>query len=164
MFVKKALVVTAVLMGAGVAAHAQDKTPGSGPNPYVDCGIGSALFQDTHWAAVSSNVIWDLGSTAITSATSSPETCSRKKVAAAMFINDTYERLAEETSRGEGEHLTTVMNIMECSGAQRSDAIQATRASVGAMVSAPGYAAQPRMEKAAQYFNAVQSAAKHCAA
>ncbi|HEX5806305.1 MAG TPA: DUF3015 family protein [Macromonas sp.] len=161
---KKAMVVTAVLMGASFAAQAQDKTPGSGPNPYVDCGIGAALFQDTHWAAVTSNVIWDLGTTAITSATSSPETCSRKKVAAAMFINDTYERLAEETSRGEGEHLTTVMNIMECSPVERVAAIEATRTSMGAVVSQPGYAAQPRIEKASQFFNAVQSAAKNCAA
>lgn len=161
---KKALFFAAALLALSTGVQAQDKTPGSGPNPYVDCGIGAALFQDTHWAAVTSNVIWDLGSTAMTSATSSPETCSRKKVAAAVFINDTYEKLAEETSRGEGEHLTTVMNIMECSAVERSAAIQATRASMGVVVSQPGYAGQARTEKAAQFFNAVQSAAKNCAA
>ena len=62
---------------------------GSGPNPFTDCGIGAALFPDTHWAAVTSNVIWDVGTTALTSATASPETCSGAKVEAAMFINET---------------------------------------------------------------------------
>jgi hypothetical protein len=38
---------------------------GSGPNPYSDCGIGAALFKDTEWAAVTSNVTWDLGTTEI---------------------------------------------------------------------------------------------------
>ena len=49
---------------------ADPKAPGSGPNPYTDCGIGAALFPNTHWAAATSNVIFDLGITAITSATS----------------------------------------------------------------------------------------------
>ena len=35
-------------------------------NPYTDCGIGAALFPNTNWAAVTSNVIWDAGTTAVT--------------------------------------------------------------------------------------------------
>ena len=149
---------------AAQPAATTDKTPGSGPNPFTDCGIGAALFPSTHWAALSSNVIWDLGITAITSATASPQTCSGKKVAAAAFIRETYERLAEETARGEGEHLATVLNILECRGEQQVVAASATRDAMAPVVSQPEFGTLPRIEKAARFYQAVESAvAKSCA-
>ena len=54
-----AVLFTTVVTSTVTVAEA-NKTAGSGPNPYTDCGIGAALFSDTHWAAVTSNVIWDL--------------------------------------------------------------------------------------------------------
>ena len=89
----------------------EHKVAGSGPNPYSDCGIGAALFTETKWAAVTSNVIWDLGITAITSATASPETCSGKKVETAQFIIDNYDNLAEETAKGQGTHLIAMLGL-----------------------------------------------------
>ena len=167
MIIRKSYFVGALIALAGVAVHAEsaDKTPGSGPNPYTDCGIGAALFSETHWAAVTSNVIWDLGITAITSATVSPQTCSGKKVATALFIRDTYEQLMEETARGQGEHLATVMELFDCHGGSQSGAIAATREAMGQAVSQPGYSNMPRLDKAAQFYGTVQSiAAKGCAA
>ena len=73
-------------------AHAAD-APGSGPNPFSDCGIGAALFPETKWAAVTSNVIWDVGTTAVASATMSPQTCSGKQAKTAAFIYHTYDSL-----------------------------------------------------------------------
>lgn len=137
---------------------ANGKQPGSGPNPFVDCGIGAALFSETHWAAVTSNVIWDLGLTAITSATMSPETCSGKNLKAALFINDTYESLAEETAKGAGEHLTALMGIMECDSTQQAAAIQRTRANVAGQVSAEGFESLSHIEKAAGFYEAMDSA------
>lgn len=141
-----------------------DKAPGTGPNPFTDCGIGAALFPNTHWAAVTSNVIWDLGTTAVTSATASPQTCSGKKVAAALFIQESYERLAEETAQGHGEHLATVLNIMECRGEHQAGAMVTTREAMASVVSQPSFGALPRIEKAARFYNAVEAAAsKSCA-
>lgn len=166
---QKSMMVGALFALCSVAAHAEDtadkKAPGSGPNPFVECGIGAALFPTTHWAAVTSNVIWDLGTTAVTSATMSPQTCNGKKVATALFIRDSYEQLAEETAQGQGEHLTTALNLFECSGAQHQAAAALTRQHMGAVVSQPGFATLPRIEKAARFYNAVQSAAaQSCAA
>lgn len=160
------VVAAACLLSLGaVAAHAQDKTPGSGPNPYTDCGIGAALFPDTHWAAISSNVIWDVGTTAVTSATMSPQTCSGKKVKTALFIRDSYEQVAEQTAQGQGEHLATALNLFECSADRQSAAIAAVRANMASVVSQPGFAAEPRLNKAAALFNAMEGAvAKSCAA
>ncbi len=63
--------LTLAVCAASLNVNAANKAPGSGPNPFSDCGIGAALFKDTKWAAVSSNVIWDIGTTAVTSATAS---------------------------------------------------------------------------------------------
>lgn len=157
---KKAAVLFAVLAAAQspVLAQSDSKAPGSGPNPFSDCGIGSALFSETKWAAVTSNVIWDMGTTAVTSATASPQTCNGKKVAAATFINDTYETLAEETARGEGEHLSSLLNILECGNAHRARAIDATREAMAGAVARPEYATQDRTEKAMQYYKIIDSA------
>lgn len=142
-----------------------DRRPGSGPNPFTDCGIGAALFPTVHWAAVTSNVIWDIGTTALTSATASPQTCSGKRVAAAIFINDTYEKLAEETARGQGEHLNAVLNILGCDSARHAVAIEAARGAMGEAVATPGYATQRRLDKAADFYGIVESAvSSRCAA
>lgn len=143
---------------AAAPTKTASKKAGSGPNPFSDCGIGAALFPNTPVGAVISNVIWDVGTTAITSATASPQTCSGKRVTAAAFINDTYEQLTEETARGEGEHLTTVMNILECDSAHQGRAIAATRKAMGEAVAAPGYATQKRIEKASQLFDIIDTA------
>ncbi len=154
MLTKKLAIAAAASIAFSMGAYADnnDKTPGSGPNPYVDCGIGAALFPTVHWAAVTSNVIWDLGTTALTSATASPETCSGKRLEAALFINDTYDNLAEDIARGDGQHLATVLNILECDAARQGDAIANAR---GAMASAVGdetYLNMSHLEKAAQLF------------
>lgn len=166
--IQKSILVGALAVLCSVGAQAQEadkKAVGAGPNPYVDCGIGAALFPDTHWAAVTSNVIWDAGTTALTSATMSPQTCSGKKVAAALFIRDSYEQLAEETAQGQGEHLATVLGMMECSGTQQQAAAAITRENMGQVVRQADFATLPRIEKAARFYNAVQSAAaQSCAA
>ena len=167
MHFKKAALAVALLATIQFPAHAEgnnSKAPGSGPNPFSDCGIGAALFSDTKWAAVTSNVIWDIGTTAVTSATASPETCNGKTVAAASFINDTYEKLAEETARGEGEHLATLLNIFECAAPQQGAVIQAARSEMAGEVAQPGYATQDRTDKAVRFYQAVEAAvAQNCA-
>lgn len=166
MCLKKAAIVSALLAATSFSAYADDsKAPGTGPNPFSDCGIGAALFSETKWAAVTSNVIWDLGTTGVTSATASPQTCNGKQVAAAALINDTYEKLVEETARGEGEHLASLMNILECGDARRPLAIEATRSAMGELVAQPGYATQDRRQKAARFYEVVDTAvSKSCSA
>lgn len=163
----KRVILTAAFVAAttaaGTIALAADssKAAGSGPSPYTDCGIGAALFPDTHWAAVTSNVIWDLGVTALTSATSSPQTCQGKKVQAAIFIGTTYEELVEETAVGHGEHLATALNLFDCKSSQHARAIGEVRSAMGQAVAAPNYMSQTKLQKAATYYSAVERAASH---
>lgn len=142
-----------------LSAPADDKKPtGSGPNPFTDCGIGAALFPNTHWAAISSNVIWDIGITGITSATASPETCNdNSKVEAAKFINETYPSIIEDTARGQGEHLTTTLSMLGCHTDVQPALIDSVRADVRALIADPNYATQSRLEKASAYYSALDA-------
>lgn len=151
-------VLCAAALAASAGANAQSKPTGSGPNPFSDCGIGAALFSDTKWAAVTSNIIWDIGTTAVISATASPETCSGKQVQAALFIGNTYAKLAEETAAGQGEHLTSVLNILECSSARHDAAIQVVRSAMAGAVASADYVSQTRIEKASAFYTMVESA------
>lgn len=130
---------------------------GSGPNPYSDCGIGAAIFKDTEWAAVTSNVTWDLGTTAVTSATVSPETCTKKNVKAAMFIRDSYGSLVEDVARGQGDHLTAALDVFECPRKQHAIVTQDVRAVMLKAVSAQGFNEQQPLEKATQLFSIIDS-------
>jgi hypothetical protein len=165
--------MTRILMQFGIVAFAASLStsalaadaPGSGPNPYVDCGIGAALFSDTHWAAVSSNVIWDLGSTAVTSATMSPQTCSGKKIKTALFIRENQQQLVEQFARGKGEHVAAIMEMFSCNASQSQNAIREARAAIGSVVSAPDYSIQPQLQQAGQVYNMIEKATQSsCAA
>lgn len=145
----------ALVMAMGTTtAYAQ---AGSGPNPYRDCGIGAALFPNTTWAAVSSNVIWDVGTTAVISATASPETCQGSSAQAARFINEAYDSVVEATARGEGEHLVALLEIYGCSAESQTGIVKAIRSDVGTSIGDADYATLAPVEKAEQYFLIIDS-------
>ncbi|SDH92678.1 DUF3015 family protein [Propionivibrio dicarboxylicus] len=153
------------LSGIALAAGVGPNQPaGSGPNPFSDCGIGAALFKDVEWAAVTSNIIWDLGTTAVTSATVSPQTCSRRNIKAAMMVRDAYAQIVEDAARGQGEHLTATLGLFSCERAQQNEAAEAVRADVLDAVSSPDYREQQTLEKAGTLFNIIDRATRlHCA-
>lgn len=155
------LKLSVLALVAAVANSAFAAGPvGSGPNPYSDCGIGAAIFKDTTWAAVTSNVTWDLGTTAITSATVSPETCSKRSVKTALFIRDSYAQIVEDAARGNGEHLASALTMLQCGGNQGA-AMGEVRSSMGEAITTPGYNDQQQLEKASQLFNIINSAARN---
>lgn len=158
-FARLATTVTAgcvLVLGSG-AVFAQDKEQGSGPQPYTECGIGAQLFPNTHWAAVTSNVIWDVGTTAIISATASPETCNGKSAQAAKLIYDTYDNILEDTAKGDGEYVAALLQVYECSDDSRDALINAVRVDFRATVSDEAYVDMPKLEKAEAYFNVIDT-------
>ena len=139
------------------AAVAEDKEQGSGPQPFTECGIGAALFPETHWAAVTSNIIWDVGTTAVISATASPETCNGKSAQAAKLIHDTYDNILEDTAKGDGEYVVALMQVYGCSVDSHDDLINAVRTNFSATVSKDGYVDMSKLEKAEAYFNVIDA-------
>ncbi|MFT6915484.1 MAG: hypothetical protein ACJAWL_001791 [Motiliproteus sp.] len=157
--ISQVLLVATVLAGTSALAE-ENNAPGTGPNPFTDCGIGAALFKDTHWAAVTSNVIWDVGTTAVTSATASPETCQAQKVETAQFILDTYENLAEETAAGQGQHLMAALNKFGCETVDHADITNELRQKMAIEVSKEAYSGNSSIEKASSYYQALDLAAQ----
>lgn len=122
-------------LAAAPAAQAQQKV-----NPWKQCGIGAMIFDDNGVAAAISNIIWDLGTTAVSSNISSQDSCEGVKVAAAQFINDSIVNIEEETVVGNGQHLTAMLNMMGCEASAHPAIINAVRADLD--VSAAGNKAE----------------------
>ena len=96
-------------------------------NAWRQCGIGAMIFPKTGWAAVTSNIIWDFGITATSSSSSSESQCAGRASTAAKYIHQNYAILEEETASGQGAHLVTVLNILDCKKASHGRIIEKVR-------------------------------------
>lgn len=131
----------------------------SKPSAYPDCGIGAALFENDTGAIIS-NVIWDLGTTALTSATASQETCEGFNPDAASFIEKSYDRLVEETAQGQGDHLNTLMSIVNVSNENKDKVIADVRAKMTNIVTSQSYLNADKVEKINMYYYTFMDAVK----
>ena len=159
-FNKFGLVSTVILSGfLSMSSHVSAQNggdTGSGPNPFSDCGIGAAIFKSDAGASIS-NVIWDLGTTAVTSALSSPETCEGNKVVAAEFIYETYAALEEQTAKGQGKNLTAVLEIMQCDEQSHAGLISDIRSDFVELVSVDNYSDMTNLKRAENFYNMVST-------
>lgn len=103
-------------------------------NPWKECGIGAIIFDENGVAAAISNIIWDLGTTAVSSKVSSAESCEGANVQAAIFIQDNYDVVLEQTSQGAGDHLVAMLDILHVDAAQQPQVISSVRAQMAAKV------------------------------
>lgn len=117
---------------------------------YLECGIGGLLFQKESlgWAAVISNIIWDLGITASSSQITSPESCKGGKPTVAALIYQTYPVVERELSEGRGDYISAVMDLSGCSADARPEIIQSLRSDMSAWVQTEAYATADRYHKA----------------
>lgn len=147
-----ALVVVAAMPAKQVIAaqHAQI-------NPWSDCGIGAMIFPNNDTAAIISNIIWDLGTTAVTSAEASKQTCKGHNVVAARFVYRSYANLEQETAVGTGEHIVAVLNILGCPNDSEQHIAMAVRKDFAAVLQNPQYTSWNRLEKAKSYYNILKS-------
>lgn len=129
---------------------------------YKDCGIGAMIFSgQEEWnrsLASLVNIVWDWGTTA--SSSKSSGTCTRKgnEVAAAIFIHETLESVVEDTAKGNGDHLTAVLDLMDVSVEARTSVVSALQADLAETVSSAEYSSMTRLEKAEAYFGILESA------
>lgn len=96
-------------------------------NPWQDCGIGSMVFPTNGAASAISNIIWDLGTTAVTSNISSQDSCGSEKAQTAMFIQATLPVLEQEVATGEGEYVTAMLELRGCEASSHTAIINAVR-------------------------------------
>tara|TARA_R100001039_G_scaffold22905_1_gene14209 strand:+ start:1285 stop:1785 length:501 start_codon:yes stop_codon:yes gene_type:complete len=163
LFTFSAAALTGSLLVLG-STSAVANTHSANVNPWQHCGIGAAIFDDNTTAAAISNVIWDSGTTAVTSATLSPDTCSSKEVKVAQFIDTTYDQLALETAMGEGEHLAAALGLMNCGTNAQQGVVSQLRTDLQASTAVAGYAEQAHADKAFEFYSSLTQAAADCSA
>jgi len=122
---------------------------------YTECGIGAIIAPNTPVVAAITNVTWDLGTTAISSNMTSPETCAGGKAKTAAFIHDSYASLEKDLARGSGEYLDTLMVMAGCDEETRQAFSIALRNDFGSSIATDNYTSQTRFEKAENLYNLV---------
>lgn len=125
----------------------------SARNIWRECGIGGMIFKDTGWAAITSNIIWDLGTTATSSNASSDDLCEGSTASTAKFINASFANLEEEVASGKGSHLTAMLNMLGCEKAKHQKVISALRSDLFSQMSDANYSSQPKTVSAENFFN-----------
>ena len=130
-------------------AFSQEK----GPNPYSDCGIGAAIFPNNNGLAAVSNATWDVGTTALISATASPETCSGEQVQVAQLTFSSYSDLEKEAVQGDGVVLVSMNATLDCDASQ-NDVYQSIILDI---LSNPEYENLTRIEKSDLFYQGLQN-------
>lgn len=123
---------------------------------YVECGLGALIAPNTAWVAVVTNITWDLGTTAISSELSTPESCKGGDSQAAAFIHESYEPLAMDLAQGNGDHLAALMAIPGCDASVQPELSNAMRADFAEMVGQTNYSNMNQMEKSEGLYNIFQ--------
>ena len=121
-------------------------------NPWQECGIGAMVFPENGVASAISNVIWDLGTTAVTSAISSPDQCKGASVQVAAFVSLGYDHISRETVVGDGEFLQTLMNGINCDPSVQNAVVADMRDEYSAQLQDTSFADKDHDSKAEAYF------------
>jgi hypothetical protein len=153
MLAKNVKVITVVAV-AGLAL-AQTAAAREFAEIYTDCGLGALIAPRTPAVAAVTNVTFDLGTTAIISNISSPETCQGGQASTASFINHAYEAIETDLARGNGKYLDSLTTLAGVSADRKDAFVQALRNDFASQVSGNGYAAITRFQKAEGLYNLV---------
>jgi hypothetical protein len=151
---KKLLILALLILAPTVSSAAE--TQGSGANPYTECGIGAALFPTIGWAAALSNIVWDWGSTALSSALTTPENCNAKKVNTAKLILETLPELEKDIAMGNGKYLTALNKTMGCDATAQGSINANLRASYVSVVSDKAYSTKSNIDRANDLYHSVK--------
>lgn len=119
---------------------------------FMECGLGGMIAPEMPAVAVITNVIWDLGTTATTSALSSEETCKGGQGEQAAFIMDTYPNLEKDLAVGNGVHLTTLLGMAGYDAEMQPEAAAALRTEFTKLVADADYSTRTRYENAEKLF------------
>lgn len=156
----KKIITTAALVAALslVSTHTFSQDSKVKLNPWQDCGLGAMVFPDNGVAAAISNVIWDLGTTAVTSASASEDSCNATRVQTARFVTESLPNLEEDIVKGEGQHLTAMLNLMGCEAAQQNVVRNTIREDFTSVISNESYLEMDIQQKAESLFTVAENA------
>lgn len=146
---KKIITGTAVALAFSVVGM-QNAAARDFADIYTQCGLGAVIAPKNEPVAAITNVTWDLGTTAISSEATTPESCKGGQAKTAAYIYDVYPQLEQDLAKGDGAHLTALLTIAGCDAAVQDSVAQTLRSDFATTVSAQGYSSQSRFEQAAK--------------
>jgi len=122
---------------------------------YTECGLGAMIAPRHPGVAAVTNVTWDLGTTAVSSNISCPDSCSGGKAKVAAFIYDSYDPLEKDLAVGNGEYLDGLMELINCEPESKEGFIKALRTDFKTIVAEKNYIDKSRFEKAESLYKIV---------
>ncbi len=146
----------------GVVEETKNDEKAGVDNPLTQCGIGALFFPNSGTAATFSNVIWDFGTTAVSSQTSSPSSCNGAHASAAVFIHGTYAVLEEQFVKGGGDHVAALMNILGCDASVQSGVINRVQGDLSVSLQNADFTSATQLEKTQQLKTSVGNATSVC--
>ncbi|MFT7675962.1 MAG: hypothetical protein ACI845_004389 [Gammaproteobacteria bacterium] len=151
------LIFSSVIAFVGIAGLSTNAIAVSGEEMFTKCGIGAMIFKENGTLAAISNVIWDSGTTAVTSGLAGAGCNGMEMEAeAASMIYQKYAALEEETASGKGQHLAALMDLYQCDSGDRAAVVSGIREDFTSMVSGQqAYNSASQLDKAKSYFDLV---------
>jgi len=122
---------------------------------YTDCGLGAMIAPTNSAVAAVTNVTFDLGTTAISSNMSSPDSCNGGQEKVASFIYNSYEPLEKDLATGNGTYLDSLMLLAGYTQDQQK--LEVLRNGFAKIVANPSYLDQNRFEKAKALYDLVMN-------
>ena len=105
--------------------------------------------------AVITNIVWDWGTTAISSNLSSPDSCLGGKNKMAAFIFQSYDSIEQDLASGSGEYLDTLVALVGDESQDKQEFVTTLRKDFTEIVEASMYTNRTRYEKAEALYNLV---------
>jgi hypothetical protein len=124
---------------------------------YTECGLGAMIAPKNEAVAAVTNVTWDLGTTAISSNISSPDSCAGGKEKMAAFINDSQDLLINELASGNGDYLDALTILAGVDQNQKDAFIAALRVDVSKALENSNFSTLSSFDKAQMLYNLVDS-------
>jgi hypothetical protein len=122
---------------------------------YRECGLGAMIASDDPTMALVSNITTDLGTTAILSNATTPDTCKGSSAKTALFIHESYDALASDLSRGHGKYIDSLAALSGWSKDSQGVITEKIRADFSKVVAANGYSSKNRFDHSEALFNIV---------
>ena len=127
---------------------------------YSECGLGGLIAQgiqdrDTsNLVAISTNVTWDLGTTASSTYYSTGEdSCANKKVRVALFINQSFDKLEKEIAQGTGKYLDGLANLALDDKKMKAEYISSLRKKFSEVIADKKYSKLSHNEKVEKLYS-----------
>lgn len=108
---KKSFILGAVIGSLALVQTAQAR---EFADIYTECGLGAIIAPNNGAVAAITNVTWDLGTTAISSDISSPDSCNGGSVEVASFILNSQDQIELDLAKGEGQYLQALVGMYDC--------------------------------------------------